>query len=62
MSILGCGSLVPRRGEWGGEKGVPGAYCMCMRVNFQKVPVRYRPNAASGGWSYGRGLVHCREN
>ena len=22
---------------------------------------RYRPNAASGGWSYGRGLVHCRE-
>ena len=25
------------------------------------VPVRYRPNAASGGWSYGRGLVHCHE-
>ena len=25
---------------------------------FRKVPVRYRPNAASGGWSYGRGLVH----
>ena len=22
-----------------------------------KVPVRYRPNAASGGWSYGRDLV-----
>ena len=28
----------------------------------EKVPVRYRPNAASGGWSYGRGLVHCRED
>ena len=28
---------------------------------FRLVPVRYRPNAASGGWSYGRGLVHCRE-
>ena len=24
---------------------------------FKKVPVRYRPNAASGGWSYGRDLV-----
>ena len=22
-----------------------------------KVPVRYRPNAASGGWGYGRDLV-----
>ena len=29
-------SLVPRRWEGGGEKGVPGAYCMCMHVNFQK--------------------------
>ena len=29
--------------------------------NFAKVPVRYRPNAASGGRSYGRGLAHCRE-
>ena len=28
---------------------------------FQKVPVRYRPNAASGGWGYGRDLVHCRD-
>ena len=28
-------------------------------VSFGKVPVRYRPNAASGGWSYGRDLVHC---
>ena len=26
-----------------------------------KVPVRYRPNAASGGWSYGRDLAHRRE-
>ena len=25
------------------------------------VPVRYRPNAASGGWGYGRDLVHCRD-
>ena len=24
---------------------------------FIKVPVRYRLNAASGGWSYGRDLV-----
>ena len=24
---------------------------------FEKVPVRYRPNGASGGWSYGRDLV-----
>ena len=31
------------------------------KVRPKKVPVRYRPNAASGGWSYGRGLVHCRE-
>ena len=31
------------------------------RGRLHKVPVRYRPNAASGGWSYGRGLVHCRE-
>ena len=23
----------------------------------KKVPVRYRPNAASGGWGYGRDLV-----
>ena len=23
-----------------------------------KVPVRYRPNAASGGWSYGRDTSH----
>ena len=23
--------------------------------------VRHRPNAASGGWSYGRDLRHCRE-
>ena len=30
-------------------------------VRIQKVPVRYRPNAASGGWRYGRDLVHCRE-
>ena len=28
-----------------------------MRTKFEKVPVRYRPNAASGGWSYGRDLV-----
>ena len=28
--------------------------------HLQKVPVRYRPNAASGGWSYGRDHVHCR--
>ena len=26
-----------------------------------KVPVRYRPNAASGGWSYGRDLAHYRK-
>ena len=31
------------------------------RHNLTKVPVRYRPNAASGGWSYGRGLVHFCE-
>ena len=29
-------SLVPRRREGGGEKGVPGVYCTCMRINFQK--------------------------
>ena len=28
---------------------------------YKMVPVRYRPNAASGGWSYGRDLCHCRE-
>ena len=28
---------------------------------YGMVPVRYRPNAASGGWSYGRDLSHCRE-
>ena len=26
-------------------------------VFFFSVPVRYRPNAASGGWGYGRDLV-----
>ena len=26
------------------------------RTVFFKVPVRYRPNAASGGWSYGRDM------
>ena len=26
-------------------------------AKIEKVPVRYRPNAASGGWSYGRDLV-----
>ena len=26
-------------------------------AHLGKVPVRYRPNAASGGWSYGRDLV-----
>ena len=26
-------------------------------ASFEMVPVRYRPNAASGGWSYGRNLV-----
>ena len=26
-------------------------------ANINLVPVRYRPNAASGGWSYGRDLV-----
>ena len=31
---------------------------------IQKVPVRYRPNAVSGGWNYGRDLVSAvkREN
>ena len=29
-------SLVPRREEGGGGKGVPGVYCMRMHVNFQK--------------------------
>ena len=29
-------------------------------VDIDIVPVRYRPNAASGGWSYGRDLCHCR--
>ena len=28
------------------------------RLSSHKVPVRYRSNAASGGWSYRRGLVH----
>ena len=28
-----------------------------MNGDFRMVPVRYRPNAASGGWSYGRDLV-----
>ena len=27
-------SLIPRRGEGGGEKGAPGVYCMCMCVKF----------------------------
>ena len=26
-------------------------------THFEKVPVRYRPNAASGGWSYGRDVA-----
>ena len=29
----------------------------CLRPYKVKVPVRYRPNAASGGWGYGRDLV-----
>ena len=35
--------------------GVP--HTLTVRTNWLKVPVRYRPNAASGGWSYGRDLV-----
>ena len=31
------------------------------RVDYYLFPVRYRPNAASGGWSYGRDLRQCRE-
>ena len=37
--------------------------CLSIEVNgmvigiFRMVPVRYRPNAASGGWGYGRDLV-----
>ena len=34
---------------------------LCAMQYFHMVPVRYRPNAASGGWSYGRDLCHCRE-
>ena len=34
---------------------------VCMHTKLEKVPVRYRPNAASGGWGYGRDLVHCRD-
>ena len=37
-----------------------GVYCAGSPRQFIKVPVRYRPNAASGGWSYGRDLYHCR--
>ena len=34
------------------------AHCAVLRPDhFKLVPVRYRPNAASGGWSYGRDLV-----
>ena len=40
----------------------PSAAASVTGALFAMVPVRYRPNAASGGWSYGRGLVHCREN
>ena len=29
-------------------------------VKYGKVPVRYRPNAASGGRSYGRDLIHMK--
>ena len=32
-----------------------------LRLRLSVVPVRYRPNAASGRWSYGRDLRHCRE-
>ena len=31
----------------------------CEGCHFLMVPVRYRPNAASGGWSYGHDLLHC---
>ena len=30
---------------------------MCLQYAYMKwSPVRYRPNAASGGWSYGRDM------
>ena len=31
--------------------------CVLTGMRISMVPVRYRPNAASGGWSYGRDLV-----
>ena len=30
---------------------------MCTIWRLHKVPVRYRPNAASGGWRYGHDLM-----
>ena len=49
-------------GGGGGGGGVPQnimrALCAAMRPDhFKLVPVRYRPNAASGGWRYGRDHV-----
>ena len=32
-------------------------FSFCRGRKTEMVPVRYRPNAASGGWSYGRDLV-----
>ena len=47
VQILG---LVPE--TWSGQSYRRTAF-------IGKVPVRYRPNAASGGWGYGRDLCHC---
>ena len=37
----------------------PKASALRNQDRYCVVPVRYRPNAASSGWSYGRDLAHA---
>ena len=44
-------------GEAAKERVTPVPFKSGLLTYFRLAPVKYRPNAASGGWSYGRDLM-----
>ena len=56
VTVFLQGSKVPLKA--GGESKRIHCKAELVRVTLQIGSFRYRPNAASGGWSYGRDLAH----